>query len=884
MRVRPRTNFQDCPTGTLLIKSDWNLKNLGRCKDADCQTPVSMYEQKDMFTQYGIQTEYFQEDIDKDDTNSSLLEVLTNKYNEKQKKLLRKKKSNSRTTSSTSTTTLTIENWKSIIEQKLVTIDGEVVVDGDMKGEFESFVEFVNCRKEIGIQTASIPIEVAPLLSVSKSPKGTIKDEGNFLDSESKNSESKFVESKLNEGKYAEGDDTKAESKNSSANLDVDDKTINTTQQSVSPQFSTFIDKVSPMILNILARNSENNGNMNDYFDNNSNGFSEDNNNDKIIYWKTLSVDLEKRKVVYPDFVNAKHVPGVITKCASTRNKERIYTIEYEDGSILTNVREEYIRLIIDDSNSFDNNNKKSKNNKNNNVNPIVVSRLQEGIRVHAKIQTKSGVIKYLPGRIVKAGRGLFDVECEGNRVEKGLTTEDLLIGLQEGQQVEARLPKKISLQCTGLSWNATGSTLAASYGRNDLQGWCDYPGAICCWNIFSKTFSEDAPDFVLDHPSCIMCVCYHPLAPALIAGGSFNGEVIIWDLTNPEQPLLISPIIDYSHKDPVLDLKWMYEKDEWLLVSAGADGKVLYWSMQNKLSFPVKGVSLSKGGGKASQSKRTYPVAYGATVMSFSKGSIGSSASTKQSRPNWLLVGQEGGSIVRGQVSRIISGPRLTTDLLKTLPPVEDVFPNIKKGDDTFHHLPHIGAVTCIDCSPFHRNLFLSSGSDGSVRLFNMLDRTPLRQWEPTPPSGTEGVNSLFSPISAVQFSPIRPLLFAATSSDGFLYIYDMSSIASTLPVILEAPLNPPNSSIKTDKTQTNKRIMGRHKFSNDINRVCLTGVAFNHKQRDLIAACDYMGRVHIWKLTWKLANLQKDEITILNSMTGNINSSMKINTQDEL
>ena len=34
-------------------------------------------------------------------------------------------------------------------------------------------------------------------------------------------------------------------------------------------------------------------------------------------------------------------------------------------------------------------------------------------------------------------------------------------------------------------------------------------------------------------------------------------GEVIVWDLTNPETPLAISPIIEYSHKEPVQDLKW---------------------------------------------------------------------------------------------------------------------------------------------------------------------------------------------------------------------------------------------------------------------------------------------------------------------------------------
>jgi hypothetical protein len=65
-----------------------------------------------------------------------------------------------------------------------------------------------------------------------------------------------------------------------------------------------------------------------------------------ILHWKTLSVDLEKKKVVYPDWTTAKHFPGVISKCNVTRNKERLYDIDYDDGGKLTGVKEEHIRWL----------------------------------------------------------------------------------------------------------------------------------------------------------------------------------------------------------------------------------------------------------------------------------------------------------------------------------------------------------------------------------------------------------------------------------------------------------------------------------------------------------------------------------------------------------
>lgn len=39
-----------------------------------------------------------------------------------------------------------------------------------------------------------------------------------------------------------------------------------------------------------------------------------------------------------------------------------------------------------------------------------------------------------------------------------------------------------------------------------------------------------------------------------------------------------------------------------------------------------------------------------------------------------------------------------------------------------TFAFSPHFGPVFSVDCSPYHRNLFLTCGTDASVRLYSML------------------------------------------------------------------------------------------------------------------------------------------------------------------
>ena len=39
-----------------------------------------------------------------------------------------------------------------------------------------------------------------------------------------------------------------------------------------------------------------------------------------------------------------------------------------------------------------------------------------------------------------------------------------------------------------------------------------------------------------------------------------------------------------------------------------------------------------------------------------------------------------------------------------------------------TFSFEPHGGPVHSVECSPFHRNLFLSCGTDTTARLYSML------------------------------------------------------------------------------------------------------------------------------------------------------------------
>lgn len=128
--------------------------------------------------------------------------------------------------------------------------------------------------------------------------------------------------------------------------------------------------------------------------------------------------------------------------------------------------------------------------------------------------------------------------------------------------------------------------------------------------------------------------------------------------------------------------------------------------------------------------------------------------------------------------------------------------------------------------------------------------------------------------------------MVFAATSSDGFLYVYDLHANPLTPVVTLECPLQPPVSSsaggegaveAKETSSRGAKKSGGKRGGAGESthNRVTITGLAFNPRQRGLVAACDYLGRVHMWKLSWRLANVRPGEQAALDAIASIYGSS---------
>ena len=821
-RMSSKVRFSDYSGDLESVPSDWNDVEL---TETSCQTDASLYQFNEQETQTGIATEIVGDEVKAKYTGMSVLDFMSKKHKRMSK-----------------------DKWQSSIEGGKVTVTNaeECAVQTNPQSKIagDYFIEYVNVSSEAGTQTTPPVAATDEQLPEGKAPTSTSASGGGNGDSK-------------NSGDYDEYDDDFGEGKAGGESKSGESKNSGDTALA----YASFLDEVYPLVEEALLENNSSTA-FDGYESRLSGGDMDDS---EVKYWEGLSVDLEKKKVVYPDWSKAKHQSARVVRQILTRNRERVYDIEFDDSFKMNNVREEHLRIRGENQSSLGARGGRDKQQ--------TLQSLQDGVRVHCMVKQGKGgrgAVRGLSGRIVKCHRGdVFDVECEGGNVQRDVPADELAVGLVEGQTIEARRPTTVQLQGTGVSWNASGTSLAVSYGLDNITGWCDSPGALCVWNIFGRSFNKSEPDFTMSHPCCLMSVAFHPMFPSIVAAGSFNGEVVVWDLNFPDQAPTVSPIADYSHKEPISALHWVKEgitassgEDTWLLASAGADGRVLFWTLDNGFLHPIKGGVIAK---PQKSSRRTYPAAYGATALAFS-GGMGSSA-----RPQWMVAGTETGSLCRSQTARMFSSPSLSMDSFQTgqrdkdtdIEKGDGVYAPIKRGNEAFAHESHVGSVHSIDFSPFSRNIFLSCGSDGTLRLSHLLESSPLRIWEPAPAqSTTEATSEPFCPLTGAQFSPTRPMVFATASATGYIYVFDLALRATGPVAALEVPIKPENVAAEGNGSRSRRKRGDIHR------RVGFSGMAFNRKQRGMLAACDYEGNVHIWRLGWGFSSKQPEELALLEAM----------------
>lgn len=138
--------------------------------------------------------------------------------------------------------------------------------------------------------------------------------------------------------------------------------------------------------------------------------------------------------------------------------------------------------------------------------------------------------------------------------------------------------------QCvSSLEWSTLyPEVLLASYSRRKKES------RDSTYNVFVWALSRQSrPEFELTSSSAVTTASFNPFHSNLVIGGSYSGQILVWDLRVKSSPVARSPLISESHSHPICSLAAVGSQHANNLVSASTDGKICVWSL-NMMSAPT--------------------------------------------------------------------------------------------------------------------------------------------------------------------------------------------------------------------------------------------------------------------------------------------------------
>nr|OQO31628.1 hypothetical protein B0A51_00780 [Rachicladosporium sp. CCFEE 5018] len=283
--------------------------------------------------------------------------------------------------------------------------------------------------------------------------------------------------------------------------------------------------------------------------------------------------------------------------------------------------------------------------------------------------------------------------------------------------------------------------------------------GLLNVWNMHLK----GRPEYSLTATSDLLSCMFHPHHPSLILGGTYSGQLCLWDTRARNQrtgePVQRTPLTGgrSGHAHPIYSLAVVGTPNASSILTVSTDGVVCAWS-PDMLTQPQEFLELRAPNPSAYKTDDVAPI-----CMAF-----------PASDPTYFLAGTEQGSI---------------------LPVHRYDRAGAKAGvDPRLSYTSHSAPVTSIDFHPSKGkvdlgDLFVSCGLDWTVKV-----------WRAIPPSATasgaakaqEQEPLLIIPredsVYSAKWSPTKPGVFGCVDGSGLLDIYDLAA-SSDLPVASARP-----------------------------------------------------------------------------------------------
>lgn len=353
-----------------------------------------------------------------------------------------------------------------------------------------------------------------------------------------------------------------------------------------------------------------------------------------------------------------------------------------------------------------------------------------------------------------RAYPGMLEELRKASRGGSAFRGYQLLDSSEEGSASTMFLEKRFSgdFQCTGISWNSTGAVIALACSMPAHESWCLHDAGVQLWHLHRAGRGDVESNRILSADCCVASVAFHPRRPTVLAAGTVQGDVLLWDLERESEQWTSSSVLMHGeHQDSVTGMLWGADHSQAdNLLTCGLDGVVLSWQLNHRsgrlepnerfalLSENIRPHMKLRAGGNGS--------AIGVTCISINRFD-----------PTMFMMGTEGGAVLQGSLSNS-----------KPLPSTMDT--SLGKGHS--YKCPvmagfasHRGHTLDIHCSPFERNVFLSAGTDRELNVFSLLQPIPVMSLE------------MEDSIAKARWSLSQPLLIATLQCDGCLRIYDLRS-----------------------------------------------------------------------------------------------------------
>ncbi|KAL8896190.1 MAG: hypothetical protein Q9207_007828 [Kuettlingeria erythrocarpa] len=370
---------------------------------------------------------------------------------------------------------------------------------------------------------------------------------------------------------------------------------------------------------------------------------------------------------------------------------------------------------------------------------------------------------------------------------------------------------------------------LLASYTKNPSAP-ADPAGLLQVWNLHLHS----RPEYTFHAASDLLTAQFSPFHPALLIGGTYSGQVLIWDTRSrsslPSQKTPLTGAASGGHTHPIYSIAVVGTQNANNIMSCSTDGVVCGWTA-DMLSQPQEYLILTAP--PPSKTEDLSPL-----CMSFPPAD-----------PTSFLVGTEEGTIYPcHRYDRAGAGA----------------------GTDTrLRYKGHTAPVTSLNFHPARGridfgDLFLSTGLDWSVKLWKSRPASSTSVAASSAGGSGPGANSeIVEPLLDLsredvvydaKWSPQRPGVFSAVDGAGNVEVWDLT-VDTEVPVARTSP-------------EVNKQAQGAYAAK------ALNKVTWEEKEGKRLATGGAAGVVSVFEVGSALAgeSVRMEEWTGMKRLTGRL------------